>query len=462
MSFLNYFNKPNKKTPSLLEDPISQLFIKIAVPSSVGTIFMTLFNVVDTFFAGKISAEALAALAQTFPVYFTIIAMGIGLSIGTTSLIANALGEKKINDASYFLAQSIILAIVVFIIVAVAGIYLGPYIILAMNKSLITLKLSMEYLNIIFLGSIFIFIQMAVNSSLSAMGDTKSNRNVLIFSFFLNIFLNPLFIFGYGIIPALGMKGIALSTIVSQSLGTIYIIYKASKTHLSEFLFLKCFFPKLQVLKDLLKQGLPASLGMMMISVGIFIILFFISQYGDLALAGYGTAIRYEQLYLLPVLGLNTAVLSMTGQNFGAKNIVRVNEIYNKALQFGCTYMFFCAFIIYFTAESAVGLFTDNVEVIKYGATYLQITALMGPIYPIFFISNALIQGLKKASIVMYFTLFRMVILPSIILWFLIFYLNSSFPFVFWGLLIINWIFGIFVLIFTKVLIKNQAKKLNL
>ena len=99
---------------------------------------------------------------------------------------------------------------------------------------------------------------------------------------------------------------------------------------------MKCFFPKLQILKDLLKQGVPASLGMMMISVGIFIILFFISQYGDLALAGYGTAIRYEQLFLLPVLGLNTAVLSMTGQNFGAKNIERVNEIYNKALQFGC------------------------------------------------------------------------------------------------------------------------------
>ena len=89
------------------------------------------------------------------------------------------------------------------------------------------MQLSMDYLNIIFLGSIFIFIQMAVNSSLSAQGDTKSNRNVLIVSFFLNIILNPLFIFGYGIIPAMGMKGIALSTIFSQALGTVYIIHKA-------------------------------------------------------------------------------------------------------------------------------------------------------------------------------------------------------------------------------------------
>ena len=95
MSFLNFFKKFDKKPPSILEDPISHLFVRIAVPSSVGTVFMTLYNVVDTFFAGKISAEALAALAQTFPLYFIIIALGVGLSIGTTSLIANTLGEKK-------------------------------------------------------------------------------------------------------------------------------------------------------------------------------------------------------------------------------------------------------------------------------------------------------------------------------------------------------------------------------
>ena len=452
----------HKQPPNILHDPIGQLFIKIAIPSSVGTIFMTLYNVVDTYFAGKISAESLAALAQTFPVYFIIIAIGVGLSIGTTSLIANALGEKKKEKASYFLAQSISLAIFTSLIVSFLGIYLGPHIILIMNDSLITMHLSMDYLNIIFLGSIFIFIQMAVNSSLSAMGDTKSNRNVLIVSFFLNIALNPLFIFGYGIIPAMGIKGIAISTILSQALGAIYIVYKATKTDLSSYLYLKCFKPKFQILIDLLKQGVPASLGMMMISVGIFIILFYIGQYGDLALAGYGTAIRYEQIYLLPVLGLNTAVLSMVGQNFGAKQINRVSEIYNKALLFGCTFMLFSGFVIFFSAETAVSFFTKNKEVIRFGTTYLKITALMEPIYPIFFISNALIQGLKKANIVMYLTLGRMVVMPSLVLWYLIFYLNSSFEFVFWGLLIINWIFGIFVFILTKWIIKKEMKNINI
>jgi len=457
-----FLKSTSKNNPNLIQDPIIQLFIRIAVPSSVGTVFMTLYNVVDTYFAGKISAEALAALAQTFPLYFIIIALGVGISIGTTSLIANALGEKETKKASYYLAQSIILAIITFVIVSLVGIYLGPSLILIMNDSLVTMNLSMDYLNVIFLGSIFIFIQMTANSSLSAIGDTKSNRNVLIVSFFLNIVLNPLFIFGYSFIPAMGIKGIAFSTIVSQALGTVYIIFKVTKTDLSKYIYLNCFKPKIKILIDLLKQGVPASIGMMMISVGIFIILFFIAQYGDLALAGYGTAIRYEQLFLLPVLGLNTAVLSMVGQNFGAKKLYRVNEIYNKALLFGCSFMFFCSFIIYFSAETAVTLFTNNIEVIKYGTIYLQIIALMGPIYPIFFISNALIQGLKKANVVMYLTLGRMVILPIILLWYLIFYLESSFEFVFWGLVIINWIYGIFVLLFSKSILKKQSKIINL
>jgi len=451
-----------KKQLNLIEDKISQLFIKIAIPSSVGTVFMTLYNVVDTYFAGKISPDALAALAQTFPVYFIIIALGVGITIGTTSLISNALGAKEKKKAAYIFAQSISLAFLVSIIVTLLGILLGPKIILLINDSNKTMLLSMEYLNIIFAGSIFIFIQMTVNSYLTSTGDTKTTRNVLIFSFFLNIFLNPLFIFGYGLIPAMGMKGIAISTIISQALGVIYIIYKISKTDVGKYLYLNSFRPKINILKDLIKQALPASIGMMMISIGIFIILFFIGQYGDLAMAGYGTAIRYEQLFLLPVLGLNTAVLSMVGQNFGAKEMERVNQIYMKALTYGCLFMFFSGFLIFFSAEFAVSLFTTDPDVIRYGRQYLQITALMEPIYPIFFISNALLQGLKKAKIVMFLALSRMVVMPLIALSYLIFYLNSSYEFVFWVLLIINWFFGIFVFFLTKNILKKETQKINL
>ena len=139
----------------------------------------------------------------------------------------------------------------------------------------------------------------------------------------------------------------------------------------------------------------------------------------------------------------------------------RVEEVYNNALKYGCIIMIFGGIIIFFSAEYAVGLFTNNEEVIKNGTIYLQITALMEPIYPIFFISNALIQALKKATTVMFLSLFRMVILPAITLWFLIFYLESTLAYVFWGLLIVNSFFGIFLFIFTKTLMKNEFIKIK-
>ena len=199
-----------------------------------------------------------------------------------------------------------------------------------------------------------------------------------------------------------------------------------------------------------------------MISVGIFIILYFIGNYGDLALAGYGTAIRYEQLFLLPVLGLNTAVLSMVGQNFGAKKIKRINEIYNKALIYGCGFMLLSSVVIFFSSEIAIKLFTDNSNVIKYGSKYLQITALMTPIYPIFFISNALIQGLKKANIVMLLTVIRMVILPLVFLYYLVIYLQANFETAFFGLVIINWISGIIIFLLTKFIIQKEKNKVTI
>ena len=233
---------------SLTQDSIENLFLKIAIPSSVGTIFQTLYNLVDTYFAGKISPESLAAIAQTFPVYFIIIAIGVGISIGSTSLISNLIGDGLDKEASLYLAQSVILGIIFAIIITILGILIAPYIIGMMNTKDSTLLLSLDYLNIIFLGSIFFFIQITVNSSLTANGDTKSNRNVLIFSFFLNIILNPLFIFGYGIIPAMGIKGIALATITAQFIGMSYIIYKAFLTNLSKYLYPECFLPKKELL----------------------------------------------------------------------------------------------------------------------------------------------------------------------------------------------------------------------
>ena len=454
-------DKKINKLPNLTLDPVYQLFIKIAIPSSIGTIFQTLYSIVDTYFAGTISSEALAAIGQTFPVYFIIIAVGVGLSIGTSALVANHLGSKEEIIASSYFCQSILLALITAIFMTFIGINFSPIIILSINNNLTSLSLSMEYLNIIFSGSVFIFLLMSLNSSLSAQGDTKSYRNILIFSFILNIILNPILISGYilnfQILPAFGIKGIAISTIISQIIGIIYLLFKLSKTVIYKKIKKNFFYPNLILINKLLSQGIPASIGMLMISIGYYFILFFVGKFGDLAIAGYGAAIRYEQLFLLPLLGLNTAMISMVGQNFGAENINRVKEIYIKGILIGCSILFIFSFLMYFTSEWAMNFFTEDQIVIDFGTTYLKIISFMLPIYPFFFISNGFFQGLKKPLIVMYVLLFRLVIMPFIILWVLIIYLNYDYPIIFWSLVIINWFLGILYYFFTRY---NFMKKL--
>jgi len=443
----------------LTQSKISNLFKKIAIPASVGTFFQTMYNIVDTYFAGKISAEALSALASSFPIYFIIIASGVGLGVASTALMANSIGEGKRNTASYYLAQAIIFSVFISIIVTLIGLNFSTPILLLMGSSETSLNLTLKYLNIIFLGSFIIFFQFAINSSLNAIGDTKSYRNVLIVSSFLNIILNPLFIFGYGIIPAMGISGLAISTIVSQLLGTIYLFYKVFKTDLKNYLYLKCFIPKFKLIINLSKQGLPVTIGMMMISIGIAIILHFVGTFGVLAVAGYGTAIRFEQILLLPILGLNTAVLSIAGQNFGAKKYHRVRETYYKSIIYGSSFMILGGIIILISSNYIVGFFTDDVKVIEFGSKYLKVAALMGPVYPIFFMTSALVQALKKAIYTMYINLLRLIILPFLTLWFVVNTLEGGFQSLFWGLFVINWTFGFLVLIFSHFFMKKSFSK---
>jgi len=436
------------KTIQLTKDPIWSLLRKVTIPASVGSLFQTFYNLVDTWFAGRISAEAISAIAKSFPIYFTIIAVGVGLGAATNALIGNSIGEKKERVASMYVAQSLIFALTVSVFVTLFGLNVSNYLLGVMGSDANGIALTREYLDIIFYGTFIVLIQISLNGTLNAQGDTKSYRNVLIFSFFLNIFLNPLFIWGYGFIPGFGIAGLAIATVISQTIGTIYLAYKVNSCKIREYLKLQCFIPKLEYLKPLTTQAVPVMFSMLFIGVGIFNILYFIGQFGDLATAGYGAALRVEQVFLLPVIGLNTAVLSIGGQNFGAKAYDRIRELYTKALIFGSSFMAIAGIIIFFGAEFFVSLFTDNQEAVSSGAIYLKVAALIGPIYPVFFITTAVFQAVKKPLYSLYLSILRLTAFPFLSLWYVINIRGGSYEDIFYTIMATNWVMGVVVLIF--------------
>ena len=452
----------SKSQINLKNDGIYSLFIKIAIPSSIGTIFQNLYSVVDSIFAGQmISESALAAIGQIFPIYFIIIALGVGLSIGTTSLIANSIGENNLENSGKIFTQSFILSIFISIFITTLGIYFSPSIISSINNDKETLELSIKYMHIIFFGSIFIFILMSVNSSLSAQGDTKSYRNVLIFSFFLNIILNPILIsgkiFSFQLISPLGIQGIAFATIISQFVGIFYLFIKLTKTSIYNYVKLT-FIPNFLIINNILSQGIPASIGMMMIAVGSYILIYFVGFFGVEAIAGYTSAGRYEQLFFLPLLGLSTATVTIVGQNFGAKQYQRVLETYKKGIKVGVIILSLLGLLIFLSAEMAMNLFTNNEDVKKYGSDYLKISALMFPAFPFFFIGNATFQGLKKAIIVMYMDIMRFVLIPFILISIIFYQIGENYNVIFFSLAAMHWTIGLMYFYYCK---KKYKKILN-
>ena len=446
------------KKLNLTKDPIWYLLGKVTIPASVGSLFQTFYNLVDTWFAGRISAEAIGAIAKSFPIYFVIIAVGVGIGAATNASIGNLLGAKKTNQASLLVAQSIVFAIVISIIVTLFGLNASNFLLTVMGSDLQSIILTREYLDIIFYGTFIVMIQISLNGTLNAQGDTKSYRNVLIFSFFLNIFLNPLFIWGYGFIPAFGIGGLAIATVISQLIGTIYLAYKVNSCKLRKYLYLECFIPKLNLLKDLFSQAVPIMFSMLFIGVGIFNILYFIGQFGELATAGYGAALRVEQVFLLPVIGLNTAVLSIGGQNFGAKEFYRIKELYSKALLFGCSFMVAAGIVLFFGAEFFVSQFTNNSEAIYHGAIYLKIAALIGPIYPVFFITTAVFQALKKPIFSLYLSILRLTAFPFLSLWYVINIRGGDYNDIFYTIMATNWLMGLAVLFFIPFFLRKKLK----
>ena len=441
----------------LLKDNIPQLVKKLAIPASIGTLFQTLYNIVDTFYAGKISPEALSALSKSFPIYFIIIASSIGVTVAGTSLIGNSIGEKNERKVLNYFTHIIFYGIIISIIISLFGLNYSEKIFYIMGSSKEVVDLGQEYTDIIFYGSIIFISVVSLNSLLHAEGDTKTYRNVLILSFFLNIILNPMLIFGFLFIPAMGVKGIGLATIISQLLSFLIILGKVLKNNRIKKLNIEYFVLKFIYFKNIFFQSMPIILSICAYSFASAIVFIYVGQEGEYATAGYGAASRFEQILFLPVLGINTAIISIIAQNYGAMNFDRIRETFYTAIRYALFIMFFAAILVFLLADVVTGLFSNNPDVVDYGKRYLRISAIVLPAYPLFFISNGFFMSLKKSENAMISNVFRNLLIP-ISVFYLAKYYSADFNAFFWMWVIFNWIYSLIYLSIVLYYLKNRLE----
>lgn len=423
----------------LLNQPIPSLIRKLAVPTSVGYFFNTMFNVVDTFYGGRVSTDALAALSLSFPVFFLIIAIGAGISSGATALIGHALGRGDREGARHLAAQTVSFGLVHGFLVGYLGLRLAPFLFSLLGAKGEVLGLALQYMDAIFGGSIFFLVNYVLNAILTATGDSRSFRNFLVAGCLLNLLLDPWFLYGGFGVPAMGLPGIAWATVLIQALGNCYLSMRVARSGMLERFRPRVLVPERRAYWHLARQGFPSSLNMMTVAIGIFVITWFVGRFGSNAVAAYGIATRIEQIALLPVMGMNVATLAIVAQNAGARQWERVVEVIGTALRAGIILMTGGTAAAFLGAGLLVRLFTSDPDVVRIGISYLRIEAFVFIAYVILYTSVAVLQGLKRPVFPLVIGLMRQIVLPIPVFHLLAVALGWGLYGIWWGILIVTW-----------------------
>ena len=397
-----------KPTDDLTNGPMSRHFRTLAIPAAFGMLFATLYNVVDVYWAGRLSTDAQAGLAIGYQAFFVLMAIAFGLSSALSALVSNAKGSGNSDETQQFAAQGIAYGIIATLLAMVIGMITGPMLIRLVSEPGAYRDAALGYFNVLIFALPGFFLAYGGNGILQAHGDSRSMQRAMMVAFLVNIGLNPLLMFGVpGVWSGMGFNGIALSTIISQTGVMVFILTRIFKLDMMQGVTRDAFRPVLDIFRQITAQLIPASAAMMVMFISGFVVQFALKEFGGAAVAAYGVALRIEQILLLPVLGMTGALLPIAGQNFGAQEHDRVRAALKFCWTTGFIMTAIAAPILLFGGSFAMSLFSDDPEVIRIGTSYLRVDAFLFPIYMMLFSINSLLQALKKPIWTLWISIYR-------------------------------------------------------
>ncbi len=312
--------------PSLTEGSIMKALVRIAVPIVLSSVLQTMYQIIDTFWVGRLSAEAVAAVSLTFPVNFLLIALGGGLPIAGTVLIAQYKGRGDEQAMNHVAAQTFLMVFVVSIVMSVFGYVFSEQIMRLMGAGPDILADATQYMRVTFLGFVFVFGYFVFESLMRGLGSVKAPMRIVFLTVILNAVLDPLLIFGWGPIPAWGVSGAALATLFTQATATIigFALLLGGKHGLH--LKLADFTPDFPFMKKAFFIGFPSSIEMSARAFGSTIMTVLVAAFGTITLAAFGLGIRVLIFIIIPAMGLSIATSALVGQNIGAGKMDRALE----------------------------------------------------------------------------------------------------------------------------------------
>ena len=361
----------NKNRTLILEGSLFRVLVMLALPIMLNNLIQSLYTLGDAFWVSRIGDTEVAAINFVWPVTFLTISFSTGIAVGGASIISQYIGANKMKEANETAQQLYIFALLTGIIACIVGILFTPTIISMMGARGNLFDASVSYLRILFIQVPFLFMMNIFLSINQAQGDALTPTLLNASSSILNMILDPIFIFVFH----MGIAGAAIATVLSTIPFSFYGIYRLSRG----LNYIKIYPFNLRVnllkMKDLIRIGIPSSMGNSGVALGFIILFSFVAKYGDYAVAALGIGNRLNSIAFMPAVGIGAALTTVTGQNLGAGNPHRVFKAYRISVLLSLSFLFITCSLLWIFSKDLVRVFSSTEEVINYGSIYLKTLA---------------------------------------------------------------------------------------
>ena len=431
-------SKPRLKT--FLDNPSKALW-SLAIPIMFGMGIQTLYNLVDMIFIGRLGGQSIAGIAFNMPLFFLVLGLTMGLGTGVTASIARFIGQNNKKEADNSAEHAIFMAVVISLFLSSLGLLFGERILSLFGAEGEILSIGWEYLHVMCVGMPFMIFSGFFRSILAGEGDMKLPMMVAGLGTVLNIILDPIFIFdleNYGGLGfGLGVAGAAMATVISQVIVFCVFIYMLFVKEHSYITFrLKDFSFSSDIIWDIVKVGLPASLSMVVMAIGQGVFNKILIHFSADTVAAYQVAGRLDMLVFLPIFSIAASLTTLVGMFFGAKeyDILRFTIKYGIISAFCITVL--SSVLIYLFADLAVGFFTDDEFIISIAVTFLKLFAFVYPLISIGITTGRVLQGLGKGLPVLVITIVRVLGVSAPLAFLFIFYMGKPVEWVWYSMMI--------------------------
>ncbi|RAI94028.1 MATE family efflux transporter [Algoriphagus yeomjeoni] len=393
----------------LAEVSLVRSLFTLAWPIIMANILQTAYQLIDTFWLGRLGANAVAAVSISFPILFLVLSLGAGLTLAGTVIVSQFKGANDKKMIDFAASQTVVIVFLISILLAFLGFAVASPLMNLVGAGPEILNDSVTYFQVSSFGFVFLFMFFVFQSLMRGIGNVLLPMYIVFGTVLLNLVLDPLFIFGYGSIEGYGVAGAAIASIITQGLSAaagLYILFRGKQGIKIKVSFMKLEF---KWVKRMFELGIPASLEQSSRAAAMTVMVMLVTSFGSEIVAAYGIGARILSLVIVPSIGMGIATTTLVGQNIGAGQIKRAEKIGDLSVKIAFFGLTGIGLILFLFAETLTAFFVPNdPQVIKDGAKFIRIMSLSFGLLGVQQVLNGVFNGSRFTQASMLISIFSL------------------------------------------------------